>query len=502
MQAAIAVTVAASAAQGLAAAAASAAAATARGAQQQRRRRRRRASPPLLLLLLLFVTITAIPLTPAFAAWSSSDVDEKTAHALTAGVQERLVAQERVIAELRTSLEELPARLEHALARRFAASAAASARALVVDPIQAAVLNRTLSGADSFLAARMVRFEGQELLMLAPRNDEYVGGAIMRTGQPYDGGLLRTLLSLIRPGSTVVDAGGNIGSYTAHLAAQAGPSGRVYAFEPQRKMFMVLCANAAVNSLLNVFPQNVALSFAPGEITMSGKVPDGSSAGVDIEQAERAHSPINYGGMSMGVGGERALARTLDWYNLTDVSLIKVDVQGAEPLMFWGARQTIRRCMPAVAFEDTPDEFRISESMRVALGIPEEVMAFDFKAFFRSLNYTSFRVTQSDRLYLPPGHPASDRVRREAAMWGGGGIASDEEDGGEAQRPLPTLKPSSLLSGKGKQQPKKQQQQQQQQVGKKTKKKEEDDGEGKKKGGGGGGSGETQAATTTKPKPK
>jgi FkbM family methyltransferase len=418
--------------------------------QQQQRRRRRPSrpsvatpAPPLLLSLLLLLCSSSSP-TPTAAAWGSTggDVDEKTAHALTAGVQERLVAQERVIAELRTSLEELPARLEHALARRFAASAAASARALVVDPVQAAVLNRTLSGADSFLASRMVRFEGQELLVLAPRNDEYVGGAILRSGQPYDGNLLRTLLSLVRPGSTVVDAGGNIGSYTAHLAAQAGPQGRVYAFEPQRKMFMVLCANAAVNSLLNVFPQNVALSFAPGEITMSGKVPDGSSAGVDIEQAERDHAFINYGGMSMGVGGERALARTLDWYNLTDVSLIKVDVQGAEPLMFWGARETIRRCLPAVAFEDTPDEFRISESMRVALGIPDEVMAFDFKKFFRSLNYTSFRVTQSDRLFLPAGHPARERVKRESLAWGGG-LSSDDEEEEKEEKKMPTLKPSS-----------------------------------------------------------
>jgi len=370
---------------------------------------------PLLSLVLLLCRAP----TPASAAWG--DLDEKTARALTAGVQERLSAQERVIASLRAELQDLPARLEQALAGSFSAAASASARALVVDPVQAAVLNRTLSGADAFLGARMVRFEGHELLILAPRNDEYVGGSILRTGQPYDAAMLRVLLSLVRPGSTVVDAGGNIGSYTAHLAAQVGPAGRVYAFEPQRKMFMILCANAAVNSLLNVFPQNVALSFAPGEITMSGKVPDGSSAGVDIGAAESANALVNYGGMSMGVGGERALARTLDWYNLTDVSLVKVDVQGAEPLAFWGARDTIRRCLPAVAYEDTPDEFRISESMRAALSIPGEVMAFDFKAFFASLKYVSFRISLADRLLLPPGHPAAGWAKALSAAWETGG---------------------------------------------------------------------------------
>jgi FkbM family methyltransferase len=251
--------------------------------------------------------------------------------------------------------------------------------------------------------------------------------------------MLRTLLSLVRPGSTVVDAGGNIGSYTAHFAAQTGPTGRVYAFEPQRKMFMILCANAAVNSLLNVFPQNAALSFAPGEISMSAKVPDGSSAGVSIEEAESAHALVNYGGMSMGVGGEKARAVTLDSFSLSDVSLIKVDVQGAEPLMFYGARETIKRNLPAVAYEKTPSEFTVSEGMKKALSVPEEVARFDFEAFFSALNYSSHRISGSDVLLLPPGHPAGERVGKGSLQWGVDPVV------------VPTLKPdkggAALLGG-------------------------------------------------------
>jgi len=37
----------------------------------------------------------------------------------------------------------------------------------------------------------------------------------------------------------VVDAGANIGSYSIFFAAATGTKGRVYSFEPQRKMFQV-----------------------------------------------------------------------------------------------------------------------------------------------------------------------------------------------------------------------------------------------------------------------
>lgn len=45
--------------------------------------------------------------------------------------------------------------------------------------------------------------------------------------------------------------------------------------------------------------------------------------------------------MSLGAGGEQVQAMPLDWYNLTGVSLIKVDVQGAEKLVLYGAQASL-----------------------------------------------------------------------------------------------------------------------------------------------------------------
>jgi predicted methyltransferase len=65
---------------------------------------------------------------------------------------------------------------------------------------------------------------------------------LLHTGRPYQTELLGPLMDMITPGSTVVDVGGNLGSFTAFFAAAAGLQGRVYSFEPQNKMFQVLLA--------------------------------------------------------------------------------------------------------------------------------------------------------------------------------------------------------------------------------------------------------------------
>lgn len=61
----------------------------------------------------------------------------------------------------------------------------------------------------------------------------------------------------------------------------------------------VLCTNAMVNGLLNVYPQNIALSHAPGVVEMSSRVPDGTAAGQNLSAAEELGMSVNYGMMKV-----------------------------------------------------------------------------------------------------------------------------------------------------------------------------------------------------------
>ena len=62
----------------------------------------------------------------------------------------------------------------------------------------------------------------------------------------------RLLDRFVKPGSTVVDVGANIGYNTLHAARRAGPSGRVIAIEPTPDNLAVLRRNVAAAGLGNV----------------------------------------------------------------------------------------------------------------------------------------------------------------------------------------------------------------------------------------------------------
>ena len=82
-------------------------------------------------------------------------------------------------------------------------------------------------------------------------HDQHIGRSLDLYGEWAESEL--ELLGLfIKPGDLVVDVGANIGTHTVFFAQRAGATGQVYALEPQRIVFQSLCANLALNGLLNV----------------------------------------------------------------------------------------------------------------------------------------------------------------------------------------------------------------------------------------------------------
>lgn len=49
---------------------------------------------------------------------------------------------------------------------------------------------------------------------------------------------------LLSESDTVIDVGANVGNHTLFFSQCVGANGRVLAFEPQRFLFQILCANA------------------------------------------------------------------------------------------------------------------------------------------------------------------------------------------------------------------------------------------------------------------
>ena len=178
--------------------------------------------------------------------------------------------------------------------------------------------------------------------MLYNRNDFYIGGSLRKYGEFswYEQELFGQIL---RPGATVIEAGANIGAHTVALAQLVGPTGAVFAFEPQRLVFQVLCANLALNQCTNVWAYPDALGAEPGSVLVPYYDPT---------------KLANFGAVALGSCelGEPARVATIDALDLPDCRLLKADVEGMEADVLRGAKQTIARCRPVLYVENDRDE--------------------------------------------------------------------------------------------------------------------------------------------------
>jgi FkbM family methyltransferase len=174
--------------------------------------------------------------------------------------------------------------------------------------------------------------------MLVLRGDQYIGQAIATYGE-YCDEEAQVFRRLIKPGMTVVEVGANMGSHSVDMARACAP-GAFYAFEPQPRLFQILCANLAMNDIGNALAYPDALGEAEGE----AMVP-----------------PVNYlttgnfGGIELVENNERGIkvrVRTLDDFELKALHVLKVDVEGFEAAVIRGARETIRRCNPVIYIEN------------------------------------------------------------------------------------------------------------------------------------------------------
>ena len=153
-------------------------------------------------------------------------------------------------------------------------------------------------------------------------------------------GLLERELSLAtlatRPGDHVADIGANHGIYT-HALAKRGAV--VEAFEPQPECVAVLRAYASRRRLANVRVHSVALSATAGIGTLH--LPHGSESSPSASLRATAD-----GDAALEVTLER-----LDTFELFDLTLLKIDVEGAELDVLQGAAETLRRCQPLLLVE-------------------------------------------------------------------------------------------------------------------------------------------------------
>jgi FkbM family methyltransferase len=149
--------------------------------------------------------------------------------------------------------------------------------------------------------------------------------------------------AIIRPGDTLLDVGANVGLWVMGAAQRAGGSARVFAFEPVPDNLRRLRRNLALNGLSSVVCEQLALSDRAGSARFFAATNSNSGMG----------SLAAHDGADQAIDVQiTTLDRYCDAVGIDSIAVMKVDVEGAERLVFEGGlRRLARDDGPAIMFE-------------------------------------------------------------------------------------------------------------------------------------------------------
>jgi FkbM family methyltransferase len=153
--------------------------------------------------------------------------------------------------------------------------------------------------------------------------------------------LAQTLfLQQLQPGTVVVDGGAHIGLYTLLACQRLAGRGQIYAFEPDPINYRTLVYNVARCPQPNVYclPQaladtNGSTTFRQGKSSLSGSLLERR----DVEQAQ-------------SITVQTTTLDTILGDQPLDRLLIKLDLEGAEPLAVQGMNQALHRAKTVALF--------------------------------------------------------------------------------------------------------------------------------------------------------
>jgi FkbM family methyltransferase len=136
----------------------------------------------------------------------------------------------------------------------------------------------------------------------------------------------------VKPGDIVLEAGANVGAYTILFAKWAGPSGRVFAFEPDPAAYEGLQSHIRLNGVAHL-------------VTIEGSaIADGTKSRLRFELGQSSGVSRIVRGTQHTYGLRDVEATSIDRYCAAHGIVpraIKIDVEGAELQALQGARRTI-----------------------------------------------------------------------------------------------------------------------------------------------------------------
>jgi FkbM family methyltransferase len=151
--------------------------------------------------------------------------------------------------------------------------------------------------------------------------------------------LILKVRQLLKPGMTFIDVGANIGLFSVVAAHCVGPSGRVFAFEPQESLAAPFGENVRLNGLTNVIHVPVALGSTAGASNLFQISGNDGQATLRLRDNERSVGPV----ARVPV---RTLSDVLREHGVVSVDGMKIDVEGGDLDVLEGFRDWLAAAPP------------------------------------------------------------------------------------------------------------------------------------------------------------
>src|SRR5688572_5732002 len=148
------------------------------------------------------------------------------------------------------------------------------------------------------------------------------------------------LSKISNPNWVALDIGANIGYYTVFLEKKLNCT-TVHAFEPSPREYQLLRENVESNHCKNIVTHNIALGDEESTIKLYT-----SSENIG------KNSIINFDRSDQEV---TVPMKVLDVFilqlGITQIDFVKIDVEGAEPMVLKGAAETLKKFKPIILYE-------------------------------------------------------------------------------------------------------------------------------------------------------
>ena len=181
------------------------------------------------------------------------------------------------------------------------------------------------------VATKLARFDDHTRLWV---NVCELEGGNLYFGVEFEPCELTVVAALINKGEVFFDVGANVGGYTLTASRIVGDTGAVHAFEPSSRTYRLLLRNIQMNGAKNVTLNHVAVQERGGEVDLFVNRESGLTS---LGKTDRGQV----------LGTERVSSVSLDEYarkhSLTDLDLLKVDVEGFEGHVLRGGKELIER---------------------------------------------------------------------------------------------------------------------------------------------------------------